>query len=602
MNETLQEIQSSSFGIEKLLYYLQKHESPGFQAFLANKLYDYPISQVSDYLPQLVNISIQREDYGAFTKYFMDSALKDHNLALKLYWVLQANLQDNFAKYSEKLSFMLASLEKVIVNGHTDEEKVVVPKHLFELSITENDQEKHYRKSVRADYFTEQHKIAFSLAKASVALIKVKEDKRLSMLKHYIDQINNRLKEIRHWYCNETTSEYTKRLFRGIVIPIGEPLEQVVRILSSESKYYKTKARVPYRVVVETVNMEEDEPNIETNYTVEGTGLEELEEDLGEIPDKNEERFKGMKECINSLEECSEEASETESIEENVWGEDWNATYQRLMGNSPFGHFKSWNIRCFIVKGRDDLRQELLAMQVIKKAQEIFKQENLELYLRPYDILVVSGNSGFIECVPNALSIDFIKKSNKSYRNLTKFFENAFAIGFEEAQKNFVESMAAYSLLCYLLNLKDRHNGNILLDSQGRIIHIDFGFFLTNSPGKNMDFETAPFKLTKEMIDIMGGYQGEMFIYYKVLMYQGLLALRKNYEELTLLVEMMLPGEALPCFHDPFRAAREFRSRLHLNKNEDECLEVIETLIKKSAENKKTRKYDTFQKVSNGIL
>ena len=111
-----------------------------------------------------------------------------------------------------------------------------------------------------------------------------------------------------------------------------------------------------------------------------------------------------------------------------------------------------------------------------------------------------------------------------------------------------MKSMAGYSLLCYILQIKDRHNGNILLDSKGHMVHVDFGFMLSNSPG-NLNFEAATFKLTQEYIDVLGGLRSKFFNQFKALMVKGFMALRAHAEEIISFVEMsIVSGIDLPCF------------------------------------------------------
>ena len=86
---------------------------------------------------------------------------------------------------------------------------------------------------------------------------------------------------------------------------------------------------------------------------------------------------------------------------------------------------------------------------------------------------------------------------------------------------------------CYE-KLHFRHNGNILLDNEGHMIHIDYGFILSASPGRNLGFEFSPFKLTYEEVEIMGGIKSDMFEYFKILILQGLLAARKHMDKVNL--------------------------------------------------------------------
>ena len=123
---------------------------------------------------------------------------------------------------------------------------------------------------------------------------------------------------------------------------------------------------------------------------------------------------------------------------------------------SIFRNFETYEIKHFIAKANDDLRQELITMQIIKRFSQIFKDAEIPLKLRPYEILITSPTSGLIEFIPNTISIDGLKKKIQPENSLNVFFRNFFISNFEEAQKNFVESLAAYSILQYTLGLKDR--------------------------------------------------------------------------------------------------------------------------------------------------
>jgi phosphatidylinositol 4-kinase len=282
----------------------------------------------------------------------------------------------------------------------------------------------------------------------------------------------------------------------------------------------------------------------------------------------------------------------------------WSETEKQIKEKSHFKIFNSLSIVSFIVKANDDLRQEVMTMQLIKKYNEIFKSENIPLKLHPYEIIITSNSSGLIEFIPDSISFDALKKKLlENNITITEFFENHFGDDFEESQKNFAESLAGYSLVCYLLAIKDRHNGNILLDKDGCIIHIDFGFILGISPGGNMNFENAPFKMTRDYINLMGGIDSSIFCYFKSLFLRGLFAARRKVDEIANLIEAMGLGVAMPCFNG--RNLKEiinlFKERCFVKYSEVEIVPLVNNLIDRSVNSWRTTQYDYFQKLTNNI-
>ncbi|XP_035463926.1 phosphatidylinositol 4-kinase beta isoform X2 [Scophthalmus maximus] len=282
--------------------------------------------------------------------------------------------------------------------------------------------------------------------------------------------------------------------------------------------------------------------------------------------------------------------------------EPWEEKVRRIREGSPYGHLPVWRLLSVIVKCGDDLRQELLAFQVLQQLKSIWEQERVPLWIKPYKILVLSSDSGMIEPVMNAVSLHQVKK--QSQLSLLDYFLQEHGAptteAFLSAQRNFVQSCAGYSLICYLLQVKDRHNGNILLDAEGHIIHIDFGFILSSSP-KNLGFETSAFKLTTEFVDVMGGSDGDMFNYYRMLMLQGLIAARKHMERVLQIVEIMQQGTQLPCFHGS-STLRGLKERFHMSLTEEQLQLLVDQLVDGSMRSLTTKLYDGFQYLTNGIM
>lgn len=274
----------------------------------------------------------------------------------------------------------------------------------------------------------------------------------------------------------------------------------------------------------------------------------------------NKKRLSQENAEMETIQEYCEEESRRRSNSEQVgegepeegpaklWGQAWESKERRIKSTSRFGHFKSYRLRNVVVKGGDDLRQEIICMQLVYKIEQIIREAGLNIVVKPYEIIVLSENSGILEFVSNSMSVDYMKKHTED-SSLTDFYSLAFGPGaaYDDALDCFVRSLAGSAILTYVLKLKDRHNGNILLDREGHIIQIDFGFILGLAPGK-INFESSPFKLTQEYLDLMEGRDSPYFNQFVDLFCEGMAALRLRLEELTLILEVMMEQSDLDCF------------------------------------------------------
>ncbi|KAI6131993.1 hypothetical protein EDD16DRAFT_1821529 [Pisolithus croceorrhizus] len=254
-----------------------------------------------------------------------------------------------------------------------------------------------------------------------------------------------------------------------------------------------------------------------------------------------------------------------------------------------------------IFKVGDDCRQDVLALQVIAMFKNIFTSVGLPLYFYPYRVTATAPGCGVIDVVPNATSRDEMGRAKVN--DLLDFFVSKYGgeetVAFRRARLNFIHSMAAYSVACYILQIKDRHNGNIMIDAEGHIIHIDFGFLFDIGPG-GVKFEPSSFKLNAEMVALMGGRHSQGYDLFQHLTVKGFLALRPHADQLVSTVQLML-GTGLPSFKGEITIKR-LKDRFVLGLNDRQAGEWMMGVIRNAHENIRSTVYDEFQRIQNGIL
>ncbi|XP_042066521.1 phosphatidylinositol 4-kinase alpha 1-like isoform X1 [Salvia splendens] len=257
-----------------------------------------------------------------------------------------------------------------------------------------------------------------------------------------------------------------------------------------------------------------------------------------------------------------------------------------------------------IFKVGDDCRQDVLALQVISLLKDIFEAVGLSLYLFPYGVLPTGPERGIIEVVPDSRSRSQMGETTDG--GLYEIFQQDFGpVGsrsFETARDNFLISSAGYAVASLLLQPKDRHNGNLLFDSVGRLVHIDFGFILETSPGGNMKFENAHFKLSHEMtqlLDPSGVMKSDTWYQFVSLCVKGYLAARRYMDGIISTVAMMLDS-GLPCFSrgDPIG---NLRKRFHPEMSEREAANFMIRICTDAYNKWTTAGYDLIQYLQQGI-
>jgi hypothetical protein len=255
---------------------------------------------------------------------------------------------------------------------------------------------------------------------------------------------------------------------------------KVVSALPKECHAFSTKARCPALLLFEMIDhpngtdvatflggedllheMGSDESSLETDAKVNPSHIS---------PQSPKTFFKHS--IISNQSECGSDDEGAEAMGVNYLNESegndsvakhiepFSTKVERIKAASPHGQMPGWRLDGLIAKSNDDLRQEVFVMQMIAFLKRIFLESKVNVWVFTYKIVSTSKSTGLIQLIPNSISLDGLKKGEHWPGTLRAYFESTYGApdspSFQAALDAYIQSLAGYSVVTYVLAIKDR--------------------------------------------------------------------------------------------------------------------------------------------------